>query len=489
MKAQEKIKIRFKPLLCYLGTFALLFLVSCQDRSNETPETGLEARRDTPNVIIIFADDLGYGDLSNYGHPTIRTTHLDQMAMEGQKWTNFYVGASVCTPSRAALLTGRLPVRSGMASPVNRVLFPDSHHGLPSAEVTLAEQLKKAGYTTACIGKWHLGHKEAYLPTRHGFDSYFGIPYSNDMDNLVLAQSKGNYFNFWKSEERKDIQTFNVPLMRDTEIIERPADQRTITKRYTQEALKIINEKKEEPFFIYLAHNLPHVPLFVSEDFEGGSPRGIYGDVVEEIDHSVGQILNELKRTGLDKNTIVVFTSDNGPWLIMGEEGGSAGLLRNGKGSTWEGGMREPCIIWGPGRVKPGIVTDLGSTMDLFTTFSSIAGMDMPEDRIIDGVDLSPVWFNHEAGERKEMFYYRGDQLYAVRVGDYKAHFITQEPYGGDMMAKDTLLLYNLSIDPSEKYDVSNENPEVLAKIRQVVKHHNDKMVKGPDMLKDRGKG
>ena len=445
------------------------------------------ASNQKPNVIIIFADDLGYGDLSSYGHPTIRTTNVDQMAHEGQKWTNFYVGASVCTPSRAALLTGRLPVRSGMASSVNRVLFPDSHNGLPQSEVTLAEQMKKGGYATAAIGKWHLGHKEEYLPTSHGFDSYYGIPYSNDMDNITPFRSEGGYFEFWKSEERKDINTFNVPLMRNTEIIERPAEQHIITKRYTEEAIKFINEKKDEPFFLYLAHNLPHVPLFASEDFEGTSPRGIYGDVVEEIDDSVGQILDELRKTGLDKNTIVVFTSDNGPWLIMNEEGGSAGLLRNGKGSTWEGGMREPCIFWAPGRIAPGIVTDLGSTMDLFTTFSKIAGIDIPNDRIVDGIDLAPVLFNNETSTRKDMFYYRGDKLYAVRVGDYKAHFITQEPYSPDVVEYETPLLYNLSIDPSEKYDISETNLEVIANIMKVVKNHNDKMVKGEDMLKDRG--
>lgn len=466
---------------------ALVILSGCTEggKEKEVSET-LEADS-KQNVIIIFADDLGYGDLSSYGHPTIRTKNLDQMAAEGQKWTNFYVGASVCTPSRAALLTGRLPIRSGMASSVNRVLFPDSHNGLQQSEVTLAEQMKKGGYATACIGKWHLGHKKEFLPTSHGFDSYYGIPYSNDMDNITPFRSTDGYFSFWKSEERKDINTFNVPLMRDTEIIERPADQHTITKRYTEEAIKFINEKKEEPFFLYLAHNLPHVPLFASKDFEGTSPRGLYGDVVEEIDNSVGQILDELKKTGLDKNTIVVFTSDNGPWLIMNEEGGSAGLLRNGKGSTWEGGMREPCIFWAPGRIKPGIVTDMGSTMDLYTTFSKMAGVDIPTDRIVDGIDLGPVLFNNEKSMRKDMFYYRGDKLYAARVGDYKAHFITQEPYGPDVFEHETPLLYNLSIDPSEKYDISKENPAVIQRINEVVKVHNSKMVKGKDQLAERG--
>jgi arylsulfatase A len=440
-----------------------------------------------PNFIILFADDLGYGDLSVYGHPTIRTVHLDQMAEEGLKWTSFYVGASVCTPSRAALLTGRLPVRNGMSSPVNRVLFPDSHNGLPASEVTLAEQLKTAGYATACIGKWHLGHKEQYLPTSHGFDQYFGIPYSNDMDLVANITTLNGYYAFWQSEQRKDYRSFNVPLMRNTEIIERPADQHTITKRYTEESIRFIEENREGNFFLYLAYNLPHVPLFALEEFEGTSPRGIYGDVVEEIDHSVGQILAKLRETGLDESTIVVFTSDNGPWLIMNEEGGSAGLLREGKGSTWEGGMREPCIFWAPGRIKPGLETGIGSTMDLYTTFSILAGVAVPDDRIVDGMDLSPVLFEGKESPRKEMFFYRGDRLYAVRVGDYKAHFFTQSGYEPEITVHDPPLLYDLNVDPSEQYDIAADHPDVIESILKVVQQHNQKLVKGPDMLKDRG--
>lgn len=438
------------------------------------------------NFIIIFADDLGYGDLGAYGHPTIRTPHLDKMAAEGQKWTNFYVGASVCTPSRAALLTGRLPVRSGLTSNIHRVFFPDSQRGIPEDEITLAEQMKKAGYATACIGKWHLGHKEAYLPTNNGFDYYYGIPYSNDMDNVIPFRSPNGYFELWSSEERKDINTFQVPLMRNTEIIERPADQHTTTRRYTEESVKFIRDNQDKPFFLYLAHNMPHVPLFASESFEGKSPRGIYGDVVEEMDAGVGQILSTLQETGLAENTIVVFTSDNGPWLVMNQEGGSAGLLRDGKGSTWEGGMREPCIFWFPGKIQPAVITDLGTTMDLYTTFSKMAGVAVPDDRIVDGLDLSQVLFAEDPSPRKEVFYYRGDRLYALRVGDYKAHFMTQDPYGPTIEQHDPPLLYNLNIDPSEKHNIAVAHPEVIQQILEVAKAHQEKLVKGEDILQYR---
>jgi len=438
-----------------------------------------------PNFVIIFADDLGYGDLGVFGHPTIKTPNLDRMAHEGQKWTNFYAGASVCTPSRAALLTGRLPVRSGMASNKYRVLFPDSKNGLPTEEITLAEQLKEVGYSTACIGKWHLGHKEQYLPTNNGFDYYFGIPYSNDMDKVG---SKDYKEAAKEGSSAIKFQDFNVPLMRNTEIIERPADQNTITKRFSKEAVSYIKKNKDKPFLVYLAHNLPHIPLFASKDFLGKSERGLYGDVVAEIDDGVGKIMATLKEEGLAENTIVIFTSDNGPWLPFKTHGGSAGLLRAGKGTTWEGGMREPTLFWSPGKIKPNVITDLGSTMDLFTTFSKLAGAKIPEDRIIDGIDLSGVLFEQKESPRRNMFFYRGTDLYAVRLGDYKAHFITEGAYGqfGEREEHSTPILYNVNEDPSEQFDIAVEHPEIIDEINAVVADHKAKLVRGKDMLAER---
>jgi len=460
---------------------AILIFVSCKQSPQLTKPI---------NFIVIFADDLGYGDLSSFGHPTIKTPNLDRMATEGQKWTNFYAGASVCTPSRAALLTGRLPIRSGMSSNKHRVLFPDSHNGLPSEEITLAEQLKKANYTTACIGKWHLGHKEAYLPLQHGFDYYFGIPYSNDMDvPEAVLKEKGGYWNVLRDPKNNRIKNFQVPLIKNNEIIERPADQNNITRRYSEETIKFIKKNKNKPFFIYLAHNLPHVPLFASKEALGKSSRGLYGDVVEEIDQGVGKILNTLKEEGLDKNTLVVFTSDNGPWTAYNEQGGSAGILRAGKGTTWEGGMREPTIFWAPERISPGIIDKIGSTMDLFNTFSNIAGVSLPEDRILDSYDLSPLLFKNKNTERDHLFYYRGTNLYAIRLGDFKAHYVTQGEYGqfGEKEIHNPPLLYNLNQDPSEQYNIAVQHPDILQAMKNLVMAHQEKMIPGEDQLKNRG--
>lgn len=430
-----------------------------------------------PNIVVIFADDLGYGDLGAFGHPTIQTPNLDRMAAEGQKWTSFYAAAPVCTPSRAALLTGRLPVRTGMCSETRRVLFPDSSGGIPADEILLPERLKDLGYTTGCIGKWHLGHLPQYLPTQNGFDSYFGIPYSNDMDRDGSVPA-GEAFADPKSVY------FNVPLMRNNDIIERPAEQTTITKRYTEEAMAFIHANKERPFFLYLAHNLPHVPLFRSTAFEGTSLRGLYGDVVQEIDWSVGQVLETLRAEGIAENTLVLFTSDNGPWLTHKQQGGSAGLLRGGKGGTFEGGMREPTIFWQPGRIKPGVVADIGSTLDIFATACALAGAPMPTDRIMDSFDLSPVLYGTGPDPRTSMIYYRDTTVFAVRQGPFKAHFQTRADYGDPaVISHDPPLLYNVEQDPGELFDVAADHPEVIASIKAELEAHNAGLIRGKGQL------
>lgn len=421
-----------------------------------------------PNIILIFADDMGYGDVGVFGHPTIKTPNLDKLAFEGQKWTNFYAAAPVCTPSRAGLMTGRLPVRSGMCSDEHRVLYPESKGGLPENEITIASALKEAGYSTACIGKWHLGHLHPFDPNSHGFDYYFGIPYSNDMDHAFPDGI--DYFEACKNPQPA---YFNVPLKRNRETVEQPADQTTITKRYTQEVIKFMREKKDSPFFIYMAHSMPHVPLFPSKDFQGKSLRGTYGDVIEEIDWSVGQIISALKENGLEENTLVVFTSDNGPWLIFNDKGGSAGLLRGGKGGTYDGGMREPTVMWGPAFVKPGVVTDLGTTMDLLPTFCAMAGTKLPSDRVYDGYDLTETIAGNAKSPRDVVIYYRGQKVFAIRKGAYKAHFITQSEYGtGGPETLEVPELYNLNEDPSEKYNIAEQHPEVIAEIQELLKEH-----------------
>lgn len=443
---------------------------SAAQAADTSEEAGVA--KSQPNFVVIFVDDLGYGDLGCFGHPTIATPNLDRLATEGQKWTSFYVAACVCTPSRAALQTGRYPIRSGMCSSNRRVLFPDSKGGLPDSEWTIAESLKQQGYATHCIGKWHLGHLPQFLPTNHGYDSYFGIPYSNDMDAVKDAPKGRARFNDPKSEY------FNVPLIRGKEVVERPADQNTITKRYTEEAVRLINESDDQPFFIYLAHNLPHVPLFRSKDFAETSRRGLYGDVVEEIDWSVGKVVAALKEKQIENNTYVVFTSDNGPWKAYNQQGGSAGLLRDGKGSTWEGGMREPTIFWAPGNIQPGVVADMGSTLDLLPTLTSLAGgeINKPDAEAItlDGVDLSLTLLEGKESPRQNMVYYHGQEVYAVRLGRFKAHFKTKTSYVGQKEAKvhDPPLLFDLDLDPSESYNVAKEHPEVIEELVKLKQKH-----------------
>ena len=423
-----------------------------------------------PNIVIILADDLGYGDPSCYGHPTIQTPNIDRMAREGMRFTQFYSAASLCTPSRAGLMTGRLPIRSGLT----RVLFPWSEGGIQDSEITIADLLKKSGYATMCVGKWHLGHRRRYLPTRHGFDGYFGIPYSNDMSKATQPTAS------WVD------RTPPTPLMRGEEVIEQEPDQRYLTRRYTEEAIRFIRESCSagRPFFLYLPHTFPHMPLFASERFRGKSLRGLYGDVVEELDWSVGEILAELGRLGVDGSTLVAFTSDNGPAT------GSAGLLRDQKASTFEGGMRVPFIARWPGRIPAAVTTPaFGATMDLLPTCAKLAGATLPADRTYDGDDLAPVLLGNSTGREPLFFYYSNlddDQgLKAVRKGRWKLHTSIGSFRKAPLLRDESgpPLLFDLNEDPSEQRNLAGAKPEIVNELQAVMETHKASVRPGPQQL------
>ncbi|MBT5706564.1 MAG: sulfatase, partial [Verrucomicrobia bacterium] len=373
---------------------------------------GLETTDRAPNFIVIFIDDQGYQDLGCYGSPNIKTPNIDRMASEGTRFTDFYSLAPICSASRAALLTGCYPARVG----VTGVLFPRHRIGLNPSEMTIAKLLKKRNYSTACIGKWHLGHHPEFLPTSHGFDQFYGLPYSNDMDP-VQGESRDRD-RAWRE---KDVTPWNVPLMRDTVIVERPAKQDTLTKRYTEEATQFIRDNAESPFFLYLPHTMPHIPLFVSDDFYDPDPHKAYAATIAEIDWSVGEILKTVKRLGIDDKTLIVYTSDNGPWLGMKHHGGSALPLRDGKFSTFEGGMRVPCIVRWPGKVPAGRVSsEIGASFDFLPTFAHFAGLELREEHVIDGKNIAGLLTGTENSPHEEFFYYRGENVQAVRRGPWK---------------------------------------------------------------------
>jgi arylsulfatase A-like enzyme len=366
----------------------------------------LLSAQEKPNVIIIFCDDMGYADIGPFGGKGYETPNLDRMADEGMRFTDFHVGVSVCSPSRSALMTGCYPLRVGV--PGN--FSPRSATGLNPAEVTIAEIVKQSGYATAMYGKWHLGHKPEFLPTSQGFDEWFGLPYSNDM---------------WPYHPDPRYNFPDLPLMENETILNPailPKDQVYLTTWYTERTVSFIEKNKDHPFFIYLPHAMPHVPLYASDKYAGKTPT-VYGDIISEIDWSVGQILDALKRTGIDEKTLVVFTSDNGPWLLYGNHGGSAGPLREGKGTQFEGGFRVPCIMRWPETIPAGRDCDaLTATMDLLPTVAALAGVELPANRIIDGKDIRPLIFGEEPKStlRETLYYYGGKNLRAVRKGPWK---------------------------------------------------------------------
>jgi arylsulfatase A-like enzyme len=420
-----------------------------------------------PNVVIIFCDDLAYSDIAPFGSKT-KTPNLSRFAREGMRFTDFYVAQAVCSASRAALLTGCYPNRVGILG----ALGPKSRIGINSNEVTLAEILKGRGYATAIYGKWHLGDAPQFLPTHHGFDEWFGLPYSNDM---------------WPFHPTNPTNYPPLPLYENEKVVQLMPDQTQLTTWYTERAVKFIERKKDQPFFLYLAHNMPHVPLHVSDKFKGKSDRGLFADVIMEIDWSVGEVLRALERNGVDDNTLVIFTSDNGPWLLYGNHAGSALPLREGKATTFDGGVREPCLMRWPGKIPAGSVCrEMAWSMDLLPTIAKLAGSNAPMDRIIDGKDIWPLMSGaRNARTPHEVYYgYWGQELQALRSGNWKLHldhkYLTPKPAGGDskpgkLGTNETgLALYDLANDIGEKRNVADEHPDVLARLQSLVEQARD---------------
>lgn len=434
--------MRYNRLSFEIGSFlsALLFL------SLSSYLIGKPAEK--LNVIIVFTDDQGYQDLGCFGSPDIRTPRIDRMAKEGMRLTSFYSANPVCSASRAALLTGCYPKRVLAGK---TVLFPRDNVGLNPKETTIADLFQEDGYATACVGKWHLGHHPEFLPTRQGFDSYFGIPYSNDMSHPVGAKRPryGLWDKYWKDPNSNDL--WQTPLIRDEGIIEHPVDQHSITRRYTDEAISFIQKSKEakKPFFLYLAHSMPHVPLYLPRATHNVDSKYPYKDVIEHIDEQVGRIYDTLHQLSLQNDTLVVYTSDNGPWLRFDHHAGQALPLREGKGTTYEGGMRVPCVFWGPGRIQAGIQSDeLISTIDLLPTLSALGGVKAKTHGPIDGLDQSALLLGKGASVRKEFLYYT-KHVQALRQGKYKLR-----------KADKGLELYDLEADIGEQNNLAKKEPQ-----------------------------
>jgi arylsulfatase A-like enzyme len=426
-----------------------------------------------PNVLLIFADDLGYGDLGCYGSETIRTPHIDRLAREGRKFTNFMVASSVCTPSRAALLTGCYPKRVGMQ---RHVLMPTSQAGLHPDERTIADHLRSLGYATACFGKWHLGHLPEVLPRAQGFDEYFGIPYSNDMnypDNRGPRPDGPAGLDALWADPASTLTAWKTPLYENDELCELPADQRTITRRYTQRAIDFISAHRAGPFFVYLAHSMPHVPLYVPDEVRDPDPRQAYVNVIEHLDAEVGRLLDTLDELGLAETTYVIFTSDNGPWLSFRHHAGSAGPLRDGKMSTFEGGQRVPCLIRGPGIPAGSVCDGLTGTIDILPTLAALTESSLPDDRPIDGVDMSRLWRGEaDTSPREEfLFYSAGGEIEGIRQGRWKL-LVKQPPPDRDAppdaaRPEPRLLLFDLETDVGEQTNLASGSPALVTRLRE----------------------
>jgi arylsulfatase A len=422
-----------------------------------------EGRKRPPNFVIIFIDDMGYADVGCFGAEGYETPNIDRMAAEGTRFTDFYAAAPVCTPSRAALMTGCYPQRVGLPN----VLGPKSQIGISDGEMTIAQVLKPLGYATACFGKWHLGHLPQFLPTHHGFDEYFGLPYSNDM---------------WPKHPEAPQNYPDLPLVEGDRTIALNPDQTQLTTWYTEHAVRFIEKNQDRPFFLYVPHSMVHVPLHVSDKFKGKSKKGLFGDVVMEVDWSVGQILDTLRRLHLDKDTMVLFCSDNGPWLSYGEHAGSAKPLREGKATTFDGGQREPTIFWWPDRIPAGkVCREPATTMDMLPTIAGLAGAKLPDHKI-DGKDIWPLVSGRGGAKspHEAFYYYNSWALQAVRSGRWKLHFphvyntLAGRPGGTGgkpakyEQAKIGLALFDLENDIGEQHNVADQHPDIVKRLQQL---------------------
>ena len=470
----------------FLFALSLFFAGSCKPKV-------AEEKKPAPNVVIVFTDDQGYQDLSCFGSPNIYTPHLDQIAADGLRLTNFYAAQAVCSASRAALLTGCYPNRIG----IKGALFPKSKIGINPMETTLAEMLQEQGYKTGIFGKWHLGHLPKFLPNNHGFDEFMGIPYSNDM---WPVDYEGNQVD---KNHRKAKRYPQLPFFKNFDVVKEiktSEDQAQLTTELTEAAVDFIERNKDNPFFLYVPHPMPHTPIAVSDKFKGKSGQGRYGDVIMEIDWSVGQIMNKLKEHQLDKNTIFIFTSDNGPWLNFGNHAGSASPLREGKGTAWEGGQREPCVVSYPNGIEGGRVIDTPMmTIDLLPTIAEITGAKLPELKI-DGKSVWDIWTgkSNKSPHDAYFFYYKSNELHGVRYNDWKLYFPHTYrslngreggkdgyPVNYDMNKIDEIELYDLNNDISESKNVADQHPKIVLEIKSLADEMRKKL--GDKLLSIKG--